>query len=71
MKKLSTLRCDMVTSFYHYNDVTNRVESIVRPTCGCLFVKDPTGMQDRFFLHTRSGFLLFLPINSMLDLHYF
>ena len=36
-KILNTLRCDMVTSFYHYFDVTDRRAVSVRPTCGCSF----------------------------------
>ena len=34
---LNTLRYDMVTSFYHFNDVTERRAAIMRPTCGCSF----------------------------------
>ena len=36
-KILSMLRCDMMTSFKHNNDVTDRPATSVRPTCGCLF----------------------------------
>ena len=31
IKILNTHRCDMVTSFKHYNDVTNRSAASVRP----------------------------------------
>ena len=34
-KILNSLLCDMVTSFYHYNDVTDRRAASVRSTCGC------------------------------------
>ena len=36
-KILKSLKCDMVTSFIHYNDVTDRRATSVRPTCGCSF----------------------------------
>ena len=36
-KILSMLRCDIMTSFKHNNDVTDRPATSVRPTCGCLF----------------------------------
>ena len=42
-KILNTPRCDMVTSFLHYNDVTDRRAASVRPTCGCSFFIFPTG----------------------------
>ena len=42
-KILNTLRCDMVTSFYHYFDVADRRAVSVRPTCGCSFFIFPTG----------------------------
>ena len=32
-------RCDMVTLFYHYNDVTEGPAASMRPTCSCsLFI---------------------------------
>ena len=33
----------MVTSFLHYNDVTDRHAASVRTTCGCSFFIFPTG----------------------------
>ena len=42
-KILNTLRCDIVTSFSHYNDVTERRAASVRPTCGSSFFIFPTG----------------------------